>query len=38
MVPDFGTKKDGGKWAKHRYRDRMKNLGSERGDEVGECL
>ena len=38
MVPDFGAEEDGGKGARRWYRDRMKNLSPERGDEVGECL
>ena len=38
MAPDFGAQEDGGKRTGRRYRNRMKDLGPERGDKVGECL
>jgi hypothetical protein len=38
MAPDFGAQEDGGERACRWYRDRMKDLSPERGDEMGECL
>ena len=38
MAPDFGAQEDGRERACRRYRDRMKDLSPEGGDEVGECL
>jgi hypothetical protein len=38
MAPYFGVQEDGGEWAQQRYKDYMKDLSLERGDEVGECL
>jgi hypothetical protein len=38
VVPDFGAQEDGRERARRWYRDRMNDLGPERGDEMGECL
>jgi hypothetical protein len=38
VAPNFGAQVDGRERAYRRYRDRMKDLSSEGGDEVGECL
>jgi hypothetical protein len=38
VAPDFGAQENGGKRAGRRYRNRMKDLSPEGGDEVGECL
>jgi hypothetical protein len=38
MVPNFGAQEDGRERARRRYRDHIKDLSPERGDEVGECL
>jgi hypothetical protein len=38
MAPNFGTQIDGGEWARRWYRDHVKVLSSERGDEMWECL
>jgi hypothetical protein len=38
VVPNFGAQEDGRERACRRYRNRVKDLSPERGDEVGECL
>ena len=38
MAPNFGAQEDGGKRASRWYRNCMRDLGPEGGDEVGECL
>jgi hypothetical protein len=38
VASDFGTQKDGRERACRWYRDRMKDLSPEGGDEMGECL